>query len=84
MPAGSSLQGGTVTANLAIDGPLDHLVVTGPLNVANTRLAGFSFASKMAAFAALSTNCVSAQTLQLQPAPAFGIYIAANLKLIFN
>ena len=54
LPAGSSLQGGTVTANLAIDGPLDHLVVTGPLNVANTRLAGFSFASKMAAFAALA------------------------------
>ena len=48
LPAGSSLQGGTVSSNLAIDGPLDHLVITGPLNVANTRLQGFSMASGIA------------------------------------
>jgi AsmA protein len=48
LPAGSTLQGGTVSANLAIDGPLDHLVITGPLNVANTRLQGFSMASGIA------------------------------------
>ena len=48
LPAGSSLQGGTVSANLSIDGPLDHLVISGPLNIANTRLAGFSMASGLA------------------------------------
>jgi AsmA protein len=48
LPAGSSLQGGTISANLTIDGPLDHLVINGPLNVSNTRLAGFSVASGIA------------------------------------
>jgi len=48
LPAGSSLQGGTVSANLSIDGPIDQLVITGPLNIANTRLAGFSMASGLA------------------------------------
>jgi len=48
LPAGSSLQGGTASANLSIDGPIDHLVITGPLNIANTRLAGFSMASGIA------------------------------------
>ena len=48
LPAGSSFQGGTLSANLNIDGPLDHLVISGPLNVSNTRLAGFSMASGIA------------------------------------
>jgi len=48
LPAGSSLQGGTASANLSIDGPVDHLVITGPLNIANTRLAGFSMTSGIA------------------------------------
>jgi AsmA protein len=48
LPAGSTFQGGTITTNLNIDGPLDHLVITGPLNVSNTRLAGFSMASGIA------------------------------------
>jgi len=48
LPAGSSLQGGTISANLSMDGPLDHLVTTGPLNIANARLAGFSMASGIA------------------------------------
>ena len=48
LPAGSSLQGGAASANLSIDGPIDHLVITGPLNISNARLAGFSVASSMA------------------------------------
>ncbi len=54
LPSGSSLQGGTVSANLSLDGPLEHLVISGPVNVSNTRLAGFNLASKMAAISALS------------------------------
>ncbi|HSA92155.1 MAG TPA: AsmA family protein [Terriglobales bacterium] len=54
MPPGSSLQGGVASANLSIDGPLDRLVITGPLNVSATRLAGYDLGSKMGALAAFS------------------------------
>ena len=48
LPKGSSLQGGTLSADLAINGPADKLVITGPVKLANTKLVGFSFASKLA------------------------------------
>ncbi len=54
LPPGSRLEGGTANANLNLQGPLDHLVITGPVSVNNTRLAGFNMASKMSAFAALA------------------------------
>ena len=54
LPSGSSLKGGTLTANLTIVGPLDKLVITGPVQVANTTLAGFNLGSKMAAVSAIS------------------------------
>ena len=54
LPAGSSLQGGTVTANLSVDGPLDRLVTTGPIDLANVKLAGFNLGSKLSALAALA------------------------------
>jgi AsmA protein len=86
LPPGASLQGGVANANLAIDGPLDHLVITGPLGVSNTRLAGFNLASKMSAIAALAGvhggNETDIQTLasNLRVAPE-GIH-ADNLQLI--
>lgn len=86
LPAGASLQGGTVSTNLAMDGPVDHLVITGPLNVANTRLAGFNLLSKMSAVAALAGvrggNETDIQTLAsgLRVAPE-GIQ-ASNLNLV--
>ncbi len=49
LPSGSSLQGGTLTANLAISGPVDKLVITGPVKLANTKLAGFDLTSKLSA-----------------------------------
>jgi AsmA protein len=54
LPAGSSLQGGSVTANLAIDGALDKLVTTGTLDLANVKLANFNLGSKMSAIASLA------------------------------
>ncbi len=48
LPKGSSLQGGTLSADLAISGPADKLVITGPVKMANTKLAGFDFTSKLA------------------------------------
>src|SRR5438094_1476060 len=54
LPSGSSLQGGTLSANLGIAGPVDKLVITGPIRLAQTKLAGFNLASKMSAISALS------------------------------
>ena len=54
LPAGSSLQGGTVTTNLALDGAIDKLVTTGTLDMANVKLANFNLGSKMSAIATLA------------------------------
>jgi AsmA protein len=54
LPKGSSLKGGTLTADFSITGPLDQLVITGPVKLANTKLAGFDMGSKFSAIQALS------------------------------
>jgi AsmA protein len=54
LPSGSSLQGGTATANLNFNGPLDRLVTTGTVHVDNTKLVGFSMGSQLAAVAKLA------------------------------
>ena len=48
LPAGASLQGGTASAILAMDGPANRLVTSGSLALNNTRLTGFNLPSKMA------------------------------------
>jgi AsmA protein len=47
LPSGSSLHGGTMTANLAITGPAATPQIAGPVEVDNTQLAGFSLGSKI-------------------------------------
>lgn len=54
LPSGSSLKGGTLSANFTIVGPLDRLVINGPVQLANTRLEGFNLGSKLSAISALS------------------------------
>lgn len=54
LPAGSHLEGGTLTANFTITGPTDKLVIDGPVQLANTKLSGFDMGSKMSAISALS------------------------------
>jgi AsmA protein len=54
LPSGSSLQGGTATANLNFNGLLDRLVTTGTVHVDNTKLVGFSMGSQLAAVAKLA------------------------------
>ena len=54
LPAGSSLKGGTLSLNMAITGPVDKPVITGPVKLANTKLAGFNLGSKLSAISALS------------------------------
>jgi len=54
LPSGSKLQGGTLSVNVGIVGPVDKLVVTGPIRLIQTKLAGFNLGSKMSAISALS------------------------------
>jgi AsmA protein len=54
LPSGSKLQGGTLSVNVGITGPVDKLVIVGPIRLAQTKLAGFNLSSKMSAISALS------------------------------
>jgi AsmA protein len=59
LPTGSALTTGTLDANLAIAGPTDKLVITGPIKLANGTIKGFSVSSKLGAlgsFAGLGGN----------------------------
>jgi AsmA protein len=47
LPTGSSLQGGTLTTNLAITGPATETTLSGPVEIDNTNLAGFDLGSKI-------------------------------------
>ena len=63
LPSGASLQGGTINTNLNAEGPLDNLVITGPVNVADTHLTGFNLSSKLAVIAAFTGIKPSNDTL---------------------
>jgi len=54
LPAGSSIQSGTLDVKLASDGPVDKLVTTGNLALANVRLGGFDLGQKMAAIESIA------------------------------
>ena len=54
LPSGASLKQGTLNANLAINGPVDKLVITGPVNLSNAKLTGFDLGSKMGSLAAFT------------------------------
>ena len=53
VPSGSKLQGGALTINLTVSGPTDKLVITGPINLSNAKLAGFSLKSKLGALGSI-------------------------------
>jgi AsmA protein len=66
LPSGASLKTGTLDANLAIVGPVDKLVITGPINLTNGTIAGFSVSSKLGAlgsFAGLGGGSKSNDTV---------------------
>src|SRR5207237_3130179 len=54
LPSGSSLQGGTLSADLGVNGPVDKLVIAGPVKLVDTKLHGFDLGSKMSAISMLS------------------------------
>jgi hypothetical protein len=48
LPAGSTLRGGTIKANMTLHGPFERFVTSGPVQLSNVRLAGFSLAGELA------------------------------------
>ena len=54
LPSGASLKQGTLNANLTISGPVDKLVITGPVDLSNAKLTGFDLGSKLGSISALS------------------------------
>jgi hypothetical protein len=54
LPSGSRLQGGTLTANLAVTGSTADPIISGPISLNNTNLAGFDLGSKLQAVTALT------------------------------
>jgi AsmA protein len=63
LPAGASLQGGNINMDLAAEGPLDRLVITGPLSITGTHLSGYNLGSKLGAIAAFTGNKGGTDTL---------------------
>ena len=47
LPKGATLQGGTATANLGLNGPIDRMVTSGAVNVSNTKLSGYDLRSHL-------------------------------------
>jgi AsmA protein len=54
LPAGASVESGTVQLSTASQGPLDQLFTTGTLSLQNARLANFDLATKMKVVEALA------------------------------
>ena len=59
LPSGSQLKGGTLSADLGITGPIDKLVITGPVKLSNSKLAGFDLGQKLGALSAFAGKAVS-------------------------
>jgi len=54
LPSGAKLNSGSLYLNLAISGPVDKLVITGPVNLSNGKLAGFNLKSKLGALSSFT------------------------------
>jgi AsmA protein len=63
LPSGTSLQGGVANMDMTAEGPLDRLVITGPLNISNAHLVGYNLSSKLGALAAFTGIKPSNDTL---------------------
>lgn len=62
LPSGSSLHGGTLTAQLDITGPAAGPRIAGPVSIDNTELAGFSLGSKIQGLTAKPGSATSSGT----------------------
>lgn len=68
LPSGSKLQGGTLSTDLGISGPVDKLVITGPVRLANSKLAGFDLGSKLGALSAFTGKAQASHDTSIQNA----------------
>jgi AsmA protein len=68
LPSGSQLKGGTLSAELGIVGPVDKLVITGPIRLTNSKLAGFDLGSKLGALSAFAGKSASNPDTSIQNA----------------
>jgi AsmA protein len=66
LPSGSQLKGGTLSTDLAITGPVNALVITGPVKLANTKLANFDLGSKLGSLSAFAGKAVSNPDTSIQ------------------
>ena len=78
LPSGSKLNGGTLSADLAISGSLDNLVIAGPERMANTKLAGFDMGSKLGALSAFSGKAPSNPDTTIQNA-SLNAHVASDV-----
>lgn len=54
LPSGASMRQGTLDTELTITGPIDRLVIAGPVTLSNAAMAGFDLGAKLAPVAALA------------------------------
>ncbi|MBB5316244.1 AsmA family protein [Tunturibacter empetritectus] len=62
LPTGSRLQGGTLTTSLAVTGTSAAPVISGPVRIDNTVLAGFNLGSKLGALSSLTGGRIGSST----------------------
>ncbi len=79
LPEGSSLQGGKLKADVIIAGPLSKMVIAGPVELDNVKLAGFSLASKLAGGLGSSAGTGANETV-IQKAAAKARYAPDGLR----
>jgi AsmA protein len=63
LPSGASLKQGTMDVNLTLDGPVDRLVIAGPVHVSNVLVGGFDLGGKLGTLPSLAGLPKSGQTL---------------------
>lgn len=63
LPSGASLQGGSINMEFDAQGPLDALVINGPVKISGVHLTGFDLTSKLGSLAAFTGIKASNDTL---------------------
>ena len=88
LPSGASLQSGTLDTTLAISGPVDKLVIAGPVTLSNAKMAGFSLKGALGALSSFtglggaSGSDTEIQTLHADVRVDPSGQHATNLKLV--
>ncbi|HUC42154.1 MAG TPA: AsmA family protein [Candidatus Micrarchaeaceae archaeon] len=66
LPTGASLKSGTMDLNLALSGPVDKLVIEGPVKISDAKLSGFSMGSKLSALQAFTGHTGGGSDTEIQ------------------